>query len=397
MKPKIVVLCFNYEPSQFPKDADSENRFFTYGFGGTFGRLFKKFIPGYDVEAWRVDGYCKEKYYEKDIDDIKYKVYRSLNINKLGYFSYRFLKDLKAKYKNENPIFFVVHTHNWQTYQIAWLLKGAKIITTHHGDWSPFFLTGYTSGLRKIKAMLGKAAEKMTFKNISYFLICDFNQVKYVQKAAPKMKYEIFTMGLDIHRFKFIPRADARTELGLEQDKKYILYVGKLYKYKQVDRLIEIWLDIKKDIPETELLIVGNETPDKWGEEYYDLAVNSGAKVIGRVLNTELYKYYCASDVYVLMALRDDYFGGTGIAPLESLSCNTPVVSTSMTNYLGDNISEIGEVPKNEKEYKDAIIKVLKNPEQYKNMRSSIDKFYSWESVSKRLDALFRKINENSI
>ncbi len=397
MKHKIIVLCFNYEPSQFPSKPDNENRFYTYGFGGTFGKLFHNYLNGYEVEVWRLDGYCDGKYFEKIIDGIKFKVYRSLNIIKLGYYSGKFLKALRREHKDHNPIFFAVHTHNWQTYQIAYTLKGAKLITTHHGDWSPFFLYESSSGLRKIKAWLGKTVEKKTFKNIKYFLICDLNQVKYIKLANPDMKYEIFSTGLDINRFKVIPKDAAKNELGLLPNKKYILYVGKLYKYKQVDRLINIWIEIKEILPETELLIVGNETADMWGEEFYDLAVSSGAKVIGRVLNTELYKYYTAADVYVLMTLRADYFGGTGIAPLESLACNTPVVSNSLTNYLGDNITEIGETPKTEEAYREAIIKVLKDNSGYKNLRESVDKFYSWESVAKRMESVFEKIINNTL
>lgn len=397
MKRKIIVLCFNYEPSQFPKEPDTENRFYTYGFGGTFGKLFHNYIKGYEVEVWRIDGYCNVKYAEKTVDNIRFRVFRSLNIAKLGYYSRRFLKEIREEFKKNDPIFFAVHTHNWQTYQIARAIKGAKLITTHHGDWSPFFLYETVKGLRKIKAWLGKTAEKMTFRNITYFLICDLHQVAYIKKASPEMKYEIFSTGLDIHRFKIITRFEARAELGLDQSKKYILYVGKLYKYKQVDRLIKIWEEIKKEKPETELLIVGNEARGKWGEEFYDLAVNSGAKVIGRVLNTELYKYYTAADVYVLMTLRADYFGGTGIAPLESLACNTPVVTNSLTNYLGDNANEIGETPTTEEMYKEAIIEVLEDPAKYRNMRESVEKFYSWEAVAARMEILFNKIDDNKI
>jgi glycosyltransferase involved in cell wall biosynthesis len=208
------------------------------------------------------------------------------------------------------------------------------------------------------------------------------------------MQYEIFSTGLDINRFKTISRAEARKDLKLEPGKKYILYVGKLYKYKQIDKLIEIWLGIKKTFPETELLLAGNEERGKWGEEYYDLASKSGAKIIGRVLNVDLYKYYCAADVYVLLSLRNDYFGGTGIAPLESLACNTPVVSNSLKNYLGNNTAEIGEMPETEEEYREAILKVLREPDKYINMRESVDKFYSLEAVSERIGRVFKMILE---
>ncbi len=397
MKPKIIVLCFNYEPSQFPKKPDNENRFYTYGFGSTFGKLFNTYLKQYDIEVWRTDGYCEEKYYEKYIDNIKFRIFRSVHFNKLGYFSWKYVKELR-KYRNyKDTIFFIVHTHNWQTYQAAYFLKGSKIVTTHHGDWSPFFLYNTIRGSRKIKAYLGKIVEKITFKNISYFLICDINQVKYIKMANPRMQYEIFSTGLDIKRFKYITKEQARKELNLNPDKKYILYVGKMYKYKQVDKLIEIWLEIKKLLPETELLIAGNEERGKWGEEFYDLVENSGATIVGRVLNIDLYKYYCAADVYVLLSLRDDYFGGTGIAPLESLACNTPVVSNSLKNYLGDNAAEIGEIPENEDEYKQAILKVLKQHGEYRNMRESVDKFYSLEAVSGRIGNVFKKITENKL
>ena len=206
------------------------------------------------------------------------------------------------------------------------------------------------------------------------------------------MKHEIFSTGLDVNRFRNIPRSEARNDLKLEESKKYILYVGKLYKYKQVDKLIEIWLRIRKHLPETELLIVGNEEKGKWGEEFYDFAEKSGARIIGRVLNIDLFKYYCAADVYVLLNLRKDYFGGTGIAPLESLACNTPVVTNSLKNYLGNNADELGEVPENETEYEEAILRVLDNPGKYKNMRESVVKYYSLEAVSARMEKVFKSL-----
>lgn len=392
MKQKIIVLCFNYEPSQFPVKPDSENRFFTYGFGSTFGRLFNNHLKNYETEVWRIDGYCEGSYHETHIDGIYFRVFGAFHFSKLGYFSARYISELKKARQNRDTIFFIVHTHNWQTYQAVYFLRGAKIVTTHHGDWSPFFLSEISKGLRRLKAFIGKFAERRVFKYVSYFLICDINQVKYIKMANPLMKHEIFSTGLDVNRFRNIPRSEARRELKLEETKKYILYVGKLYKYKQVDKLIEIWLRIRKQLPDTELLIVGNEEKGKWGEEYYDLAERSGARIIGRVLNVDLFKYYCAADVYVLLNLRNDYFGGTGIAPLESLACNTPVVTNSLKNYLGDNANELGEVPENEKEYEGAILKVLDNPGKYRNMRESVIKYYSLEAVSARMERVFRSL-----
>lgn len=389
---RVLVLCNNYEESNFPKEPDNEDRFYTYGFGNSFGNLISSYLSDYEVEVWRLDCFCKDRYYSKTLNGIKYRVFKARSIYKLGHYSRQFISEIKKAKKTDFPIFLIVHTHTWQTYPILFALKNARIVTTHHGDWSPFFIFHNTSFLRRIKALLGMIAEKITFRYVKFFLICDIHQVPYVAKSNPRLKYKIFSAGLDINKFKGIPKDEARRELGLELDKKYILYVGKMYKLKQVDRLIEIWKEIKKTRPEVELMMIGNETKDKWGEEYYDLAVNSGAKIFGRVLNVELYKYYSAADVFVLMALRNDYFGGTGIAPLESLACNTPAVSFSLINYLGDNVDEIGEIPKTEQEYKEAIIEVLDHPGKYKNMRESVKKYYSLEASASRLGEVLKLI-----
>jgi glycosyltransferase involved in cell wall biosynthesis len=77
---------------------------------------------------------------------------------------------------------------------------------------------------------------------------------------------------------------------------------------------------------------------------------------------------------------------------LESLACNTPVVSASLINYFGDNIEEIGEVPRTESEYKEAILKVIEHPEKYRNMRESVVKFYSLEVIAEKFDKVFNSI-----
>jgi len=394
---KVLVLSFNYEPSQFPKQPDDSARFFTYGFGPAFANLFHKYLKNYKIETWRVDSYCKEKYYEKEIDGLKYRVFKSFRINKLGHFSRAFIKELKKECKKSSPIIFIVHTHNWQTYQIAYFLRGEKIITTHHGDWSPYFMYETESGLKKLRALLGIWAEKITFKNIDYFLLCDYDEIPYVKKSAPLMKYIIFSAGLDIGKFKIIPKDDARKQLGWDPDKKYLLYVGKLYKYKQIGELLDIWKDIRSSRPEVELVLAGNEPEGSWGEEYYSMAKEYGAKIIGRVLNNELYKYYCASDVYVLMALRKDNFGGIGIAPLESIACNTPVVSYSLRNYLGPNADEIGETPASLDDYKTAILKVLDHRDEYKNLRQSVEEYYSYEAMAAHADGVFKEIMKKNM
>jgi len=388
---KIVLLCHNYEPAYTLKEPDPENRFFTYGFGGNFGKNIKLYSPDYDVEVWRLDSKINKPYYESNINGVKFKIFKSFNAGMFFEYSFKYFRELKKEIKQNDPILIILHTHYWLAYIVLFKFKNSMIITTHHGEWSPFFKYKIMTGLRKLKARIEMFLERRMFKYLDFIFTIDLNQVQYFKMANPGVKYIMWSSGVNFDIIKEISRAEARKQLGWDPDKKYILYVGKLYRYKQADEMIRMWMEIKKDRPEVELVIIGSVPNDPW-EEFHDMAKESGAILLGRILNTELYKYFSAADVYVLFALRDDYFGGTGIATLESLACNTPVVSYAMRNYIGDNLSEIAEVPDTLEKYKHAVIKVLDNPGLYKNMRESVFKFYSQVSVFLKIRNVFEEL-----
>lgn len=387
---KIIFIHNNYEPLRFPREPDTDNKFYTYGFGSNFARNFKQYYPEYTVEMWRVDGYAK-KYHEKVVQDVFFRIFPAFRVNKFVEISYKFIRELKKEVRKNDPILFVSNIHTWLLYQVAWFFRNSKIITSHHGDWSPFFRLSQRKGVRKLKDSIDAKIESRVLKNVDYFLVCDYNEIPYIKKAVPNAKSKIFSSGLNMDGFHPTDKIKAREILGWDKDKKYIIYVGKLYDLKQPNDLIDIWTELKREHKDIELVIIGNSPTDK----FYNYAVKSGAKVLGRIPNKELSKYYSASDVYVLMSLRNDYFGGTGIAPLESLACNTPVVSHSMRNYIGDNLSELAETPNNLREYKDAIMKVLNNPGKHKNMRESIEKYYSHKKISEKIEMVIRELTNN--
>jgi glycosyltransferase involved in cell wall biosynthesis len=385
---KIIYIHNNYEPSQVPRKPDSEDRFYTYGFGSNLARNFKRFYPEYAVEMWRLDGYT-DKYYEKEVQGVKHRVFPSIVIKPFGEFSLKFVRELKKELKKNKSLLFISHIHTWLTYQVSFFFgKEYPIACSHHGDWSPFFRIKTRKGFRKLKDFIDLQAEKRLLKRIDYFFLCDFFQIPYLEKTSPKINYIIFSSGLDVDKMVPEPKNEARKKIGWEPGKKYILYVGRLYDLKQPKELIDIWKEIKTERPEVELVVIGNSDND----EFNEYAFNSGVMVLGRILNSELNTYYSASDVYVLMALREDYFGGTGIAPLESLACNTPVVSYSMRNYVGDNMQELGEVPGTLELHKKAILKVIDNPDLYKNMRESMKKHYSLEAVASKAQVIFEEL-----
>jgi glycosyltransferase involved in cell wall biosynthesis len=383
---KVIYITQNYDPKSFLPEPDAEDRFYTFGFGSTLSRKFKLEFPDWEVECWRLGANVK-KYHEKTVQGVLFRIFPSLQIKSFGDFSIKFLLELRKEVKKNNPILLLTHIHHWLVYQVTFFFKKSPILVTSHGEYSPYFRYHAWKGLKKVKAFFELQIEKKLLRNIDYFLVCAI-----LKNFVPKEKLKMSSNGVNMDSCRVISKQEARRQLGWDENKKYIIYVGMLYDGKQADSMIKMWLEMKKDRPELELVVIGNSEED----EFNELAAKSGVMLLGRILNIHLYLYYAASDVYVLLSLRDDYFGGIGIAPLECLACGTPVVANSLISYIGNNLDELGEAPNSIEEYKTAILKVIDNPSKYKNMRESVEKYYTWEVISKKTEVLFQRLLKNN-
>jgi hypothetical protein len=197
---RIIYIHNNYEPARVPLKPDIENRFYTYGFGSNLARNFKRFYPEYTVEMWRLDGFT-DRYYEKEVQGVKHRVFPAVIIKPFGEFSLKFVKELKKELKKNKSILFISHIHTWLTYQVSFFFgKKYPVVCCHHGDWSPFFKAGIRKGLRKFKDLVEMQVEKKLLKRIDHFFLGDFFQIPFLTKASYNMRYTIFSSGIDFNK-----------------------------------------------------------------------------------------------------------------------------------------------------------------------------------------------------
>jgi len=231
--------------------------------------------------------------------------------------------------------------------------------------------------------------EKSVFKNIDFFSLADQNQIQFIKEVFPEFKGKVTpSAGFNLSVFYPINKIDAKQKLGWDVNKKYILYVGRLEKIKNVDELIKVWIEIKKEMAEVELVFIGGIETDP----FYNFAKEKNVIMYPIIMNVDLSLYYSAADVYALFTLENGKFSGMGIAPGESLACGTPVVSGGLRNILGGTLEGIGEAPQTLNEYKDGIIKVLKNPEKYTKCSDVIVQYYTEEAAARRLDDIIKQV-----
>lgn len=152
-----------------------------------------------------------------------------------------------------------------------------------------------------------------------------------VRLGAPPEKGFASTNGVDPVRFRPTPKAEARSALGLDPDKRYMLSVSHLVPRKGVDILLRALASLRAAGREDLRFVIAG----KGGEEgdceaelrglAETLGVAGSVIWAGAVLNTDLHRWYSAADVFCLASEKE----GWPNVVLEALACATPVAAFS--------------------------------------------------------------------
>ena len=209
------------------------------------------------VDSILITGYCEQD--EADyLDDVATDI-EATRVNGLGR-SVSLFKDLNAFFllikeiRRFKPD--VIHTHTAKAGvlgRVAGLIAApsAKRVHTFHGH----LLHGYFGkGKTQIVITIEKLLALSTVR-----LIAIGNSVKrdlLEVGVGSEAKYEVIYPGLP--SFQIHPKMLARQHLGLESDKTYIVFVGRLTRIKRPDRLLDIARFLKVSYPNSQIIIAGS-------------------------------------------------------------------------------------------------------------------------------------------
>jgi D-inositol-3-phosphate glycosyltransferase len=208
--------------------------------------------------------------------------------------------------------------------------------------------------------------------------------------GASSQKISVVPCGVNLEHFKIIGKAQARHQLGLNND-RVALFVGRVDPLKGVDNLIKA-LPYLCHIPKLKLMIIGGgEHSQPEVEELQKLArnleVQNSVDFLGLMKHEELPYFYNAADVCVVPS----YYESFGLVALESLACGTPVVATDVGNHK--NLIQEGETgyvieDNDPRRLADRIALLLSRPESgirpAQSIRATVNKL-SWSSTAEAI------------
>lgn len=340
------------------------------GWHSKTGRAVMKVDCDLQVECWQPVSKFKKIVFERD--GVIYRLFPSIQPQFYTTLSPSLIKQLKGVIKEKE---FIVHIHGDRsliTYTILQLLakKRYKILLQHHGSKGSSVFT---------------SIERRLFKHAKKIFVISKNKANYLKRMG-LTKIKVQTMGVDYNVFKPLNKKHARNTIGIEEGKLVILYVGRFYQRKGLPVVLEAFKKLRKKY-DLCLVLVGGSVKDPL---YNYLLKTSKSFEDGEVIcklripNIEMPWLYSSSDLACWFVDNSiQMWGGIGMTMVESLACDTPVVSNTLIHFANhEEIYKVGVIPKSKVQMSQSIEKMLENGFRA-SCRKTSKKYYDWEVIAK--------------
>lgn len=259
----------------------------------------------------------------------------------------------------------------------------------------PFEARAMKSGLRMRVALLyERLTFKLVFKHADAVIALTENMKKEIQKVYARNIF-VIPNGIDLENFKQVNREDIRLKLHITQDKKIIIFVGRLMPVKGVQYLIEAMSIIAQKEPKAILMVVGDgQDKDRLEAHVNKLSLCEHVTFIGTVQNDKIPDYLAAANVLVLPSLSE----GFPVVLLEAMASGVPMVTTRVTGIpeiVEDGINGLIVEPKNSKQIAEKVLLLLQDNELdkeiIKNNKETIKK-YDLNFTVKQLEKIYQNM-----
>ncbi|MEM3406950.1 MAG: glycosyltransferase family 4 protein [Nitrososphaerota archaeon] len=226
-------------------------------------------------------------------------------------------------------------------------------------------------------------------------------------------KYKLLSEGVKDEKIYYIPacvdtkrfnpslRSDLKEKLGIE-DKKIILYIGRLIPQKGVGYLLKAFAKVLQEAPQTALIIAG-EGPlkDTLRNLSSELNIEKNIIFLGPISHSKIHEIHAISDITVLPSIPTrNWTEQFGYVLIEAMACGKPVIASrsgAIPEIIINNESGFLIKPGDVNELAEKILLLINDEKLREKMgykgRIRVEKNFSYEVIIPKIKELYYKIS----
>ncbi len=201
--------------------------------------------------------------------------------------------------------------------------------------------------------------------------------------------------GVDTERFNPAVSGEAfRNEFGLAQDESIVLAVGHLDPVKGYDVLIEAFAEVHRQVPNSRLVIVGEDSSlsqEQFRSQASDLGLAESVILTGR--REDVPQIMAACQVGVISSVGSE---GNSRVALEFMASQKPVVATTvgcLPDLIRPEQNGVIVEPGRSNVMEESIIRLLQNPDEANRFgqegRGTVESEYSEHLVAEQIEKIY--------
>ena len=243
-----------------------------------------------------------------------------------------FEQGVAAFAEREGLTYDLVHSHYWLSGVVGERLKAR---------WGvPHIVMFHTLGEVKNRSRISELepapridAERAIAKGAERIVVASRDEQELLVRlyGADASHIAVVPCGVNLDLFQPIDKEEARQKLGLRDDDRILLFVGRIEPLKGVDILLGAAAQVEAE-SDCFVLIIGGDSAAQDGEMAHlrllasELGISDRVNFLGAVDHEKLPLFYSAADVCVVPSFYESF----GLVALEAMACGVPVVSTDV-------------------------------------------------------------------